>query len=47
MDLKELLKNSNVSINGNQERNTTDFVRIPTETAGYKLVYPMKGEKLS
>lgn len=47
MDLKELLKNSNVSVNGNQERNTTEFVRIPTETAGYKLVYPMKGEKIS
>lgn len=47
MNLSELLKNSNVSIGGSQNKNLTEFVRIPTETAGYKLVYPMRGEKLS
>lgn len=47
IDLESLLKKSNMSIGQPKENGGTNFTRIPSEMNGYKLFYPMQGEKAS
>ena len=47
MNLSDLLRSSSLSVGGTKSKSVTEFIKIPDETAGYKKVFPMRGETLS